>query len=227
MPPGSALTAALTSQAAHITFQPPTQTGVIRIQPPLDDYPCFMLIETSGSDEQHDQEKLTRFLENTMERGLVMDGTLASNSRETVRGSWPDVDVGRRVCSLPPAAGLSGLDQRAADLLTADVLTVTTGVTTTNGDTAGTTSTGTNTGTSTGTNTGTSHHRCGACSDRHVTPRAAADSRGLPDCLPAGHCGSTVATVRTENHESCDNGTRNVVVAGRGLVGDHLAQRMF
>ncbi|KAF0291294.1 hypothetical protein FJT64_010554 [Amphibalanus amphitrite] len=31
MPPGSALTAALTSQAAHITFQPPTQTGGIRV----------------------------------------------------------------------------------------------------------------------------------------------------------------------------------------------------
>ncbi|KAF0287493.1 hypothetical protein FJT64_014093 [Amphibalanus amphitrite] len=31
MPSGSALTAALTSQAAHITFQPPTQTGVIRV----------------------------------------------------------------------------------------------------------------------------------------------------------------------------------------------------
>ncbi|KAF0297592.1 hypothetical protein FJT64_004936 [Amphibalanus amphitrite] len=30
MPPGSALTAALTSQAAHIAFQPPTQTGVIQ-----------------------------------------------------------------------------------------------------------------------------------------------------------------------------------------------------
>ena len=42
-----------------------------------------MLVETSGSDEEHDQEKLTRFLETTIERGLVQDGTLASNSRET------------------------------------------------------------------------------------------------------------------------------------------------
>ncbi|KAF0301985.1 Neurogenic differentiation factor 4 [Amphibalanus amphitrite] len=32
MPPGSALTAALTSQAAHIAFQPPTQTGVIQVK---------------------------------------------------------------------------------------------------------------------------------------------------------------------------------------------------
>ncbi|KAF0312983.1 hypothetical protein FJT64_016401 [Amphibalanus amphitrite] len=31
MPPGSALTAALTSQAALIAFQPPTQTGVIQV----------------------------------------------------------------------------------------------------------------------------------------------------------------------------------------------------
>ncbi|KAF0298375.1 hypothetical protein FJT64_004239 [Amphibalanus amphitrite] len=34
MPPGSALTAALTSQAAHIAFQPPTQTAVIRTTVP-------------------------------------------------------------------------------------------------------------------------------------------------------------------------------------------------
>ena len=48
-----------------------------------------MLIETSGSDEEHDQEKLTRFLENTMTRGLVQDGTLASNSRETTVSGRP------------------------------------------------------------------------------------------------------------------------------------------
>lgn len=55
----------------------------LNIQPPIDGYPCYMLIETSGSDEEHDQEKLTRFLENTISSGLVQDGTLAANSRET------------------------------------------------------------------------------------------------------------------------------------------------
>ncbi|XP_037068116.1 D-2-hydroxyglutarate dehydrogenase, mitochondrial-like [Pollicipes pollicipes] len=67
----------------------------LQLAPPLDDYPCNMLIETSGSDDDHDKEKLTRFLEHMMEKELVLDGTLASNSREmtamwTLRESIPD-----------------------------------------------------------------------------------------------------------------------------------------
>lgn len=37
-----------------------------------------MLIETSGSDAGHDEEKLSRFLEQSMESGLVEDGTVTN-----------------------------------------------------------------------------------------------------------------------------------------------------
>lgn len=37
-----------------------------------------MLIETSGSNMVHDEEKLTNFLESSMENGLVLDGTVTN-----------------------------------------------------------------------------------------------------------------------------------------------------
>lgn len=40
--------------------------------------PFYVLIETAGSDATHDEEKLHRFLEHTMETGLVEDGVGAS-----------------------------------------------------------------------------------------------------------------------------------------------------
>lgn len=40
--------------------------------------PFYVLIETAGSNAGHDEEKLHAFLENTMENGLVEDGTVAS-----------------------------------------------------------------------------------------------------------------------------------------------------
>lgn len=45
---------------------------------PIGDFPFYVLIETSGSNETHDMEKLTKFFEETMESGLVLDGTLCS-----------------------------------------------------------------------------------------------------------------------------------------------------
>lgn len=37
-----------------------------------------MLVETHGSDEGHDAEKLNRFLDKEMESGLIIDGTVTS-----------------------------------------------------------------------------------------------------------------------------------------------------
>lgn len=37
-----------------------------------------MLIETSGSNKNHDEEKLNDFLEHAMETGLVIDGTVTN-----------------------------------------------------------------------------------------------------------------------------------------------------
>ena len=45
---------------------------------PLDEYPFYIVIETSGSDLKHDEEKLNSFLEHIMTEGIVVDGTVAT-----------------------------------------------------------------------------------------------------------------------------------------------------
>lgn len=45
---------------------------------PIDGYPFYMIIETSGSNADHDMEKLNNFLQYTMEKGDVFDGTCTS-----------------------------------------------------------------------------------------------------------------------------------------------------
>lgn len=45
--------------------------------------PFYVMLETSGGNSEHDQQKLTSFLERVMDKQLVIDGTLASNTRET------------------------------------------------------------------------------------------------------------------------------------------------
>lgn len=63
---------------------------------PIDEYPFYVLVETHGSDEGHDAEKLNRFLDKEMESGLIIDGTVTSepakmqtiwNLRESIAGS--------------------------------------------------------------------------------------------------------------------------------------------
>ncbi|KAG8467738.1 hypothetical protein KFE25_006790 [Diacronema lutheri] len=49
--------------------------------------PFYMLIEVSGSNEEHDSAKLTGFLEHVMESGMVTDGTLAADSTQ-MAGVW-------------------------------------------------------------------------------------------------------------------------------------------
>lgn len=50
-------------------------TGHLKVKNVLPDYPFYMLIETHGSNNDHDEEKLNTFLENVMDGGLVLDGT--------------------------------------------------------------------------------------------------------------------------------------------------------
>jgi D-2-hydroxyglutarate dehydrogenase len=45
---------------------------------PLEQFPFYMLLETSGSNAAHDEEKLTMFLENAMASGIVENGTVAT-----------------------------------------------------------------------------------------------------------------------------------------------------
>lgn len=49
--------------------------------------PFYMLIEVSGSNAEHDSEKLTGFLEAMMEDGVVLDGTVAQDSTQ-MAGVW-------------------------------------------------------------------------------------------------------------------------------------------
>ena len=46
-----------------------------------------MLIETSGSRAEHDEEKMTSFLESGMERGEIVDGTVTSD-RGKIQQIW-------------------------------------------------------------------------------------------------------------------------------------------
>lgn len=48
------------------------------LRSPIEKYPFYMLIETSGSNMNHDEEKLTNFLESSMEQGIVLDGTVTN-----------------------------------------------------------------------------------------------------------------------------------------------------
>lgn len=51
----------------------------LKLSIPIDDsFPFYVLIESSGSDGTHDEEKMNGFLEDMMNRGYVIDGTVAS-----------------------------------------------------------------------------------------------------------------------------------------------------
>jgi FAD/FMN-containing dehydrogenase len=50
--------------------------------PLQDEYPFYCLVETSGSNGEHDSEKLQGFLEHVMGEGIVEDGVLAENQTQ-------------------------------------------------------------------------------------------------------------------------------------------------
>jgi D-2-hydroxyglutarate dehydrogenase len=52
----------------------------LNLNPPTDVSPFALVIETHGSNTEHDKEKLDNFLELVMEKGLVLDGTVAEDS---------------------------------------------------------------------------------------------------------------------------------------------------
>ncbi|KAK6202890.1 uncharacterized protein RJT21DRAFT_129868 [Scheffersomyces amazonensis] len=52
-----------------------------------DSYPFYILIETSGSNKEHDDEKLETFLGNAMENGIVLDGIIAQDETQ-LRSLW-------------------------------------------------------------------------------------------------------------------------------------------
>ncbi|XP_049866142.1 D-2-hydroxyglutarate dehydrogenase, mitochondrial isoform X1 [Pectinophora gossypiella] len=68
----------------------------LKLPNPLSEYPFYVLLETHGSDEEHDADKLNRFLNKEMDSGLILDGTVTSepakmqtiwNLRESIAGA--------------------------------------------------------------------------------------------------------------------------------------------
>ena len=52
------------------------------IQNPVSDFPFYVLVETHGSVDSHDQEKLEGFLETAMTEGYVGDGIVAQDQTQ-------------------------------------------------------------------------------------------------------------------------------------------------
>ncbi|XP_052819696.1 D-2-hydroxyglutarate dehydrogenase, mitochondrial-like [Mya arenaria] len=53
-------------------------TDNLKLNSPLSSHPFYVLIETSGSNSAHDEEKLNTFLESMMDAGKVLDGTVVA-----------------------------------------------------------------------------------------------------------------------------------------------------
>ncbi|CAL8110447.1 unnamed protein product [Orchesella dallaii] len=62
-------------------------TGNLSLKLPIAQSPFYMVIETSGSFGEHDEEKLNNFLEEIMTENIVSDGTIASGSTQ-VKDLW-------------------------------------------------------------------------------------------------------------------------------------------
>ena len=45
---------------------------------PIGDFPFYILIEASGSNGEHDEEKLNSFLEKMLNEGIILDGTVVT-----------------------------------------------------------------------------------------------------------------------------------------------------
>lgn len=54
---------------------------------PIGEHPFYVLVETSGSNDIHDAEKLDNFLETVMETGVVVDGTV-TNEVSKMKDIW-------------------------------------------------------------------------------------------------------------------------------------------
>ncbi|KAI5959580.1 AIP2 [Candida pseudojiufengensis] len=78
--------------AKHLGLEHPIESG---------EYPFYILIETSGSNKDHDDEKLETFLGNAMENGLVEDGIIAQDESQ-IQSLWSWRE------SIPEASTMNG-----------------------------------------------------------------------------------------------------------------------
>lgn len=66
----------------HHSIEVHRRNPTMLIQNPIADSPFYVLIETHGSNETHDEEKLEKALENLMELGYVTDGTIGASESQ-------------------------------------------------------------------------------------------------------------------------------------------------
>ncbi|KAI5645203.1 FAD binding domain-containing protein [Phthorimaea operculella] len=59
----------------------------MKLTSPIPEYPFYVLAETNGSDADHDNEKLNRFLEREMDSKLISNGTVTSEPSK-VQSIW-------------------------------------------------------------------------------------------------------------------------------------------
>ncbi|XP_017681825.1 PREDICTED: D-2-hydroxyglutarate dehydrogenase, mitochondrial isoform X2 [Lepidothrix coronata] len=59
----------------------------LKLSSPVAGSPFYVLIETSGSNSAHDEEKLNNFLEQATASGLVTDGTVATDDKK-IKALW-------------------------------------------------------------------------------------------------------------------------------------------
>ncbi|KAK9736743.1 FAD linked oxidase, C-terminal domain [Popillia japonica] len=50
----------------------------LNLRSPIGEYPYYLLVETSGSRDEHDQDKLNRFVEMCLEKGFILGGTVVT-----------------------------------------------------------------------------------------------------------------------------------------------------
>lgn len=48
---------------------------------PIGEYPFYLFVETFGSNQQHDEQKLMQFLDFTLKKHSVLNGTLINDSK--------------------------------------------------------------------------------------------------------------------------------------------------
>ncbi|XP_076329152.1 D-2-hydroxyglutarate dehydrogenase, mitochondrial-like [Tachypleus tridentatus] len=59
----------------------------LNMKNPVSVFPFYVLIETSGSRGDHDEEKLISYLESSMEKGIICDGTVVSETSH-IKNIW-------------------------------------------------------------------------------------------------------------------------------------------
>lgn len=64
-----------------------TKHHINKIKPLEEDYPFYVLIESSGSNKEHDDAKLEKFLESCFEEELILDG-IVSQSESEFKDLW-------------------------------------------------------------------------------------------------------------------------------------------